>query len=248
MSRVLITGSTDGIGRAAAESLLDAGHEVVVHARTRQRLSAVEDLTSRGAFGVVGDLAHLDQVQDVAEQAHRIGSISAVIHNAGVIDGASLLLVNVVAPYVLAALLRDPGRLVYLSSSMHRSGHADLAGADWSGSKETASYSDSKLLITTLMAAVARLWTSVLANAVDPGWVLTKMGGPSASDDLELGHVTQAWLATTDNPKAHVSGATGTTSAPKSPTPRCTTNDSRTNCSLLSRSTPESTYSTAKST
>ena len=106
MSRVLITGSTDGIGRAAAESLLDAGHEVVVHARTRQRLSAVEDLTARGAFGVVGDLAHLDQVQDVAEQAHRIGSISAVIHNAGVIDGASLLPVNVVAPYVLTALLR----------------------------------------------------------------------------------------------------------------------------------------------
>ncbi len=206
MSRVLITGSTDGIGRAAAESLLDAGHEVVVHARTRQRLSAVEDLTARGAFGVVGDLAHLDQVQDVAEQAHRIGSISAVIHNAGVIDGASLLPVNVVAPYVLTALLRDPGRLVYLSSSMHRSGHADLAGADWSGSKESASYSDSKLLITTLMAAVARLWPSVLANAVDPGWVPTKMGGPSASDDLELGHVTQAWLATTDDPQAHVSG------------------------------------------
>lgn len=206
MSRVLITGSTDGIGRAAAESLLDAGHEVVVHARTRQRLSAVEDLTSRGAFGVVGDLAHLDQVQDVAEQAHRIGSISAVIHNAGVIDGASLLPVNVVAPYVLTALLRDPGRLVYLSSSMHRSGHADLAGADWSGSTETASYSDSKLLMTTLMAAVARVWPSALANAVDPGWVPTKMGGPSASDDLELGHVTQAWLATTDDPRAHVSG------------------------------------------
>ncbi|WP_020112884.1 SDR family NAD(P)-dependent oxidoreductase [Rhodococcus sp. 114MFTsu3.1] len=206
MSRVLITGSTDGIGRAAAESLLDAGHEVVVHARTRQRLSALEDLTARGAFGVVGDLAHLDRVQDVAEQAHRIGSISAVIHNAGVIDGVSLLPVNVVAPYVLTALLRDPGRLVYLSSSMHRSGHADLTGADWSGSKETASYSDSKLLVTTLMAAVARLWPLVPANAVDPGWVPTKMGGPSASDDLELGHVTQAWLATTDDPQAHVSG------------------------------------------
>ncbi|KQU28529.1 MULTISPECIES: SDR family NAD(P)-dependent oxidoreductase [unclassified Rhodococcus (in: high G+C Gram-positive bacteria)] len=206
MSRVLITGSTDGVGRAAAVSLLDDGHEVVVHARTRQRLSAVEDLTTRGASAVVGDLAHLDQVQSIAEQAHHIGAVDAVIHNAGIIDGPSLLPVNVVAPYVLSALMGSPERLIYLSSSMHRGGDRNLARADFSGTRKTVSYSDSKLFVTTLMAAVARRCTSVLAHAVDPGWVPTKMGGPSASDDLALGHVTQAWLATTDDPEALVSG------------------------------------------
>lgn len=206
MSRVLITGSTDGIGRAAAVSLLDDGHEVVVHARTRQRLNAVEDLTSRGASIVVGDLAHLDEVQDIAEQARRIGTVDAVVHNAGIIDGPALLPVNVVAPYVLTAMMESSKRHVYLSSSMHRSGNVNRVSADLSGSRKMVSYSDSKLLVTTLMAAVARLCPSILAHAVDPGWVPTKMGGPSASDDLALGHVTQAWLATTDNPKALVSG------------------------------------------
>ncbi|MEU6643525.1 SDR family NAD(P)-dependent oxidoreductase [Saccharomonospora sp. NPDC046836] len=205
MSRILITGSTDGVGRAAATSLLDDGHHVVVHARTPQRLAAVGDLTSRGALSVVGDLAHRDEVHGIAEQANRLGPFDAVIHNAGIIDGSSLLPVNVVAPYVLTARI-PASRLIYLSSSMHRGGRADLSHADWSGTRKTASYSDSKLFVTALMAAVARRWPSVLAHAVDPGWVPTKMGGPSASDDLALGHVTQAWLATVDDPEVLVSG------------------------------------------
>jgi NAD(P)-dependent dehydrogenase (short-subunit alcohol dehydrogenase family) len=205
MARILITGSTDGIGRAAAASLLDDGHEVVVHARNDARLAAIDDLLSRGAEGVVGDLVDLDQVRGLAEQANALGPFDAVIHNAGVIDGPALPPVNVVAPYVLTALVPAP-RLVYLSSSMHRGGRADLSQADWSGSRRTLSYSDSKLLVTALMAATARRWPEVLSNAVDPGWVPTRMGGPSASDDLELGHVTQAWLATADDPDALVSG------------------------------------------
>lgn len=205
MSRILVTGSTDGVGRATATSLLDDGHEVVVHARTPERLAAVQDLTSRGAHSVVGDLRDLDEVEGLAEQAHRLGPFDAVIHNAGIIDGRALLPVNVVAPYVLTALI-PTSRLVYLSSSMHRGGRPELSSADWSGSRETASYSDSKLFVTALMAAVARRWADVLAHAVDPGWVPTKMGGPSASDDLALGHVTQAWLTTTSDPEAHVSG------------------------------------------
>ena len=44
------------------------------------------------------------------------------------------------------------------------------------------------------------------SNAVDPGWVPTRMGGPSASDDLELGHRTQEWLVTSDDPRARTSG------------------------------------------
>ncbi|WP_341644853.1 hypothetical protein [Thauera sp. SDU_THAU2] len=44
------------------------------------------------------------------------------------------------------------------------------------------------------------------SNAVNPGWVPTRMGGPSAPDDLRLGHLTQEWLATSDYPEALTSG------------------------------------------
>src|SRR3954452_10246875 len=99
MARVFITGSADGLGRAAARTLLDSGHEVVVHARSQQRLAAVGELVDRGAVPVVGDLADLDQTRHVAEQVNRLGRMDAVIHNAGVYTGRTILPVNVVAPY-----------------------------------------------------------------------------------------------------------------------------------------------------
>ncbi|WP_104139009.1 SDR family NAD(P)-dependent oxidoreductase [Arthrobacter sp. ZGTC131] len=206
MSPILVTGSSDGLGRAAADALLDDGHAVVVHVRSPERLAAVRDLLDRGAQSVVGDLARLDAMLDVVRQANALGRFDAVIHNAGVIGGPSLLPVNVVAPFVLTAEMERPDRLIYLSSSMHRAGHADLDGVDWSGARESRSYSDSKFLVTVLAAAVARLWPEVAAHAVDPGWVPTRMGGPGASDDLRLGHVTQTWLAVTDSPEALRSG------------------------------------------
>jgi NAD(P)-dependent dehydrogenase (short-subunit alcohol dehydrogenase family) len=205
-ARVFITGSADGLGRAAAQTLLEQGHEVVVHARNRDRLTAVRDLLARGAAAVVGDLSDLEETREVAGQVNRLGRMDAVIHNAGVVGGPQVLPVNVVAPYLLTALIHRPKRLVYLSSGMHRGGRASLTGMDWSGHRATGSYSDSKLLVTTLAMAVARRWAEVFSNAVDPGWVPTKMGGPGAPDDLRLGHLTQVWLATSDDPQARTSG------------------------------------------
>ena len=113
--------------------------------------------------------------------------------------------VNVVATYLLTALIERPQRLVYLTSGMHSGGRADLSNVDWTG-RSAGSYSDSKLFVTTLALAVARLWPDVASNAVDPGWVPTRMGGPHAPDDLRLGHLTQEWLATSDEPEARSSG------------------------------------------
>jgi NAD(P)-dependent dehydrogenase (short-subunit alcohol dehydrogenase family) len=206
MARIFITGSTDGLGLATARTLLDQGHDVVVHARNQDRLTAVADLVDRGATTVVGDLAHLDETRQLADQVNRLGSMDAVIHNAGVISGPAVLPVNVVAPYLLTALIQRPQRLVYLSSGMHRGGRPSLSDADWSGERVTASYSDSKLFVTTLAAAIASSWPDVSSNAVDPGWVPTKMGGPGAPDDLRLGHLTQEWLATSDDPEARGTG------------------------------------------
>jgi len=201
----LVTGSADGLGRAAAQTLLEQGHEIVVHARNRDRLTAVRELLDRGAAAVVGDLSDLEETRDVAGQVNRLGQMDAVIHNAGVYTGRHVLPVNIVAPYLLTALIDRPQRLIYLSSSDHRGGKAGLASVDWSG-RTAGSYPDSKLFVTTLAVAVARIWPEVFSNAVDPGWVPTKMGGPDAPDDLRLGHRTQEWLATSEDPEAQTSG------------------------------------------
>ncbi len=142
----------------------------------------------------------------MADQVNRLGRMDAVIHNAGVLGGAQVLPVNVVAPYLLTALIDRPERLIYLSSGMHRGGRASLAGMDWSGDRTTGSYSDSKLFVTAIAVAVAQRWMDTFSNAVDPGWVPTKMGGAGAPDDLRLGHLTQEWLATSDDPEARTSG------------------------------------------
>jgi NAD(P)-dependent dehydrogenase (short-subunit alcohol dehydrogenase family) len=205
MARVFITGSADGLGRLAAQKLLDDGHEVVIHARNNDRLTAVRDLMDRGGMAVLGDLSDLEQTHGVARDVNRHGRMDAVIHNAGVYTGPQVLPVNIVAPYLLTALIARPRRLVYLSTNQHRSGLASLTDTDWSGGR-TRSYPDSKLFVTTLAVAVARLWPDVLSNAVDPGWVPTRMGGPDAPDDLRLGHLTQEWLATSQDPDARTSG------------------------------------------
>ncbi|WP_432118576.1 SDR family NAD(P)-dependent oxidoreductase [Streptomyces sp. bgisy032] len=205
MSRILVTGSADGLGRYAAQALLSGGHEVVVHARNRERAAGLGPLVDRGAGLVVGDFTDREAVRRVADELNGSGPLDAVIHNAGVWSGPAVMPVNVVAPYLLTSLLRGPRRLVYLSSGSHYGGRPSLEGVDWRGAG-AGSYADSKLFVTALAAAVARLRPGVLSNAVDPGWVPTKMGGPNAPDDLELGHRTQEWLVTSDDPEALTSG------------------------------------------
>ncbi|MFD6445382.1 SDR family NAD(P)-dependent oxidoreductase [Promicromonospora sp. NPDC060204] len=204
MSQILVTGSADGLGRLAADALLDQGHDVVVHARNPGRAEALAPLVDRGARLVVGDLGERDDVRELAATLAETPP-DAVIHNAGVWSGRAVMPVNVVAPYLLTALLPGPRRLVYLSSGSHFSGRPVLDGVDWQG-RTPGSYGDSKLFVTALAAAVARLRPGVPSNAVDPGWVPTRMGGAGAPDDLELGHRTQEWLVTSDDPEALTTG------------------------------------------
>ncbi len=197
MTRILVTGSADGLGRATADALLADGHDVIVHARNQDRAETLTDLTGRGAELLVADLSKRQEVLDAAQRLDDGSPIDAVIHNAGVYSGAAVIPVNVVAPYLFTALLRSPTRHVYLSSGMHRGGRLALDRIDWSGDTATGSYSDSKLMVTTLALGIARRWApDVASNAVDPGWVPTKMGGAGATDDFDLGHRTQEWLST----------------------------------------------------
>jgi NAD(P)-dependent dehydrogenase (short-subunit alcohol dehydrogenase family) len=218
MRRVFITGSTDGLGRAAAQTLIAEGHEVLLHARTKQRAAALADLVPRAAGVVIGDLSSAAETRAIADQVNKIGRMHAVIHNAGIYREPSrgstpeghpkILAVNTLAPYMLTALIERPDRLIYLSSGMHRGGSGPLRDIDWKERRwdTDRAYSESKLYVTALALAVARRWPKVLSNAVDPGWVPTKMGGPGAPDDLDMGHQTQTWLAVSDDPAATVTG------------------------------------------
>jgi NAD(P)-dependent dehydrogenase (short-subunit alcohol dehydrogenase family) len=187
----------------------------VLHARNRARTE------SAAGFGetavVVGDLASQKETIAVAEQANAIGGLDAVVHNAGVYDAQRVptpeghsrdLAVNVIAPYLLTVLIGDPSRLVYISSDMHPAGDHSMRDIDWLSRpwRAAQAYSDSKLFVTALALAVARRRREVFSNAVDPGWVRTKMGGPGAPGDLRSGSDTQAWLAAGDDPATEVTG------------------------------------------
>ncbi|MCX4613051.1 MULTISPECIES: SDR family NAD(P)-dependent oxidoreductase [Streptomyces] len=194
MVLILVTGASSGLGYTTATALAEEGHDVVVHARTPARVTAPAG-GGRWAGVVTGDLAETGEVPGLVRQTAAFGRFDTVIHNAGTMHTPEAATVNVIAPYLLTALMDKPSRLIYLSSSMHRGGSTSLARL----ADGTASYSDSKLWVTTLAMAVADRWEKTAAQAVDPGWVPTRMGGPGATDDLAAGHQTQVWLATHDD-------------------------------------------------
>jgi len=217
MARVFISGSSTGLGLLAARWLHARGHEVTLHARNEQRTVDLRAALPQAEV-VLGDLSRIADMRRVAEQVNTLGRHDAVIHNAAVYrqpdrietdDGLSLTFaVNVLAPYLLTALIERPDRLVYLTSGLQNGAVPDLRDAQWARRRWNwlQAYSDSKLFDTMLAFGVARRRPDTRSNAVSPGWVPTRMGGAGAPDDLDLGAETQAWLAAGDDPATAVTG------------------------------------------
>ena len=219
MASIWVTGSSAGIGQETALALVNGGHRVVLHARSNERAADAQKGVPGAAAVVIGDLSSLDETRALAAAAEAQGPFDAVVHNAGIGGGNGkraltedgldpVFQVNVLAPYVLTALMPRPRRLVYLSSGLHYQGVFDpdeLERQRRPGDGMKA-YSDSKLCDVLLAFAVARLWPSTLSNAVDPGWIRTRMGGRGAPGLVSRGAETPVWLATSDEPSALVSG------------------------------------------
>ncbi|KAL2408050.1 Short-chain dehydrogenase chyC [Exophiala dermatitidis] len=221
MARILITGSSDGLGSLAARALVQRGHSVVLHARNDQRAQDARTACPGAETCLVADLSDLSQTKKLAEDANRLGPFDAVVHNAGLYTGPygktkegwpSIVAVNTIAPYVLTCLLQPkPNRLVFVSSGLHSGGDATLKDFTWpergeQGFQDFQAYADTKLHNILLASAFATRWPSVQSNSLDPGWVPTKMGGRSASGDLNAAVDTYVVLAEGEGPAKGISG------------------------------------------
>ena len=217
MAKIFITGSSDGLGLLTAKELVTMEHQVVLHARNDDRAKSAKKQVPGAEDIVTGDLSNMDETKRLAEKANKLGPFNVIIHNAGIYhipnnarseDGLPLIFaVNSLAPYILTAMINRPERLIYLSSGLHIHGYAgiDRLNAVFEGSN-FPTYSDTKLHDLILALTVARKWPNVVSNAVDPGWVPTKMGGSGAPGSLTEGYGTQVWLAVSQDKEAIMSG------------------------------------------
>ncbi|GAB7360069.1 hypothetical protein MBLNU230_g7589t1 [Neophaeotheca triangularis] len=218
MARIFITGSSDGIGQAAAKILCEQGHEVYLHARNAERASQAKTAVPGAKDVLIADLSKQDETKELANQVNKLGKLDTIVHNAGLgfqqpysksAEGfATVFAVNSLAPYILTCLMNKPKRILYMSSSLHMGGDGSLDDIAWTSRswKGFEAYSDSKLHNVMLALAVSKRFKDVHSNAMDPGWVQTKMGGAGAPGDVAPPSRLLAEYAAGEHKLAGVSG------------------------------------------
>jgi len=141
MARILITGSTDGFGLEAARQLVERNHTVYLHARNQERANDVKAKCPGAAGVLIADLTSVTETRKLAEEANAIGTFDAIIHNAGLFLGPfrktpdtgmpAMVFVNLIAPYILSCLLKQPKRLIFISSTLHKQADTDVKDIFW---------------------------------------------------------------------------------------------------------------------
>lgn len=228
MVRVFITGSSDGIGQAAAKLLADQGHQVTLHARNADRAATARAAVPKAQGVLTGDLSSIAETKKLAQDANAAGPFDAIVHNAGIGYGSTsskeitadnisaVFAVNTLAPYILTCLMDRPtSRLLFMSSDSHYGGDESLRNAP-----KSHSYGDSKLQDVMLANAFARRWSDIQVVSMHPGWVRTKMGGMAAPGGVDKSAKALANWAAGEGPLAKLrSGAFVTTSGEDSTHP-----------------------------
>lgn len=201
---ILITGATDGIGRAAALKLSKAGHTLLVHGRSQEKLEAVLAELGDGATGYLADLGDLEQVREMAAVVREAQpSLDVLINNAGVLkvprttaeSGLDVrFVVNTLAPVLLCEhllpIIPDDGRVLNLSSAAQSPvALSALRGLEHLPDMEA--YAQSKLALTMLTRQMAQERPSgPVFIAINPGSLLaTNMvrdGFGVAGNDLSI--------------------------------------------------------------
>ncbi|BDW85954.1 MULTISPECIES: SDR family NAD(P)-dependent oxidoreductase [Roseicyclus] len=194
----LVTGGNRGIGRAIAAGLVARGHRVVIGVRDLEAGRAVAEEIGAQAFRM--DVA---RIESLAAAVDKIGGVDVLVNNAGVLIDTSMLedsggfhmsldvmlrgpyeLIRACAPHMGA---RGWGRIVNVSSEW---------GSFAQGLEGPGAYGVAKAGLNALTKALVRdLPQGVKINAVDPGWVRTRMGGEAATRSPEKGAETAIWLA-----------------------------------------------------
>ncbi|CAF3540004.1 unnamed protein product [Fusarium graminearum] len=212
MARILITGSTDGFGFEAARQLIERKHQVYLHARNQERADEVKTKLPGAAGVLIADLTTVAETRKLADEANAIGTFDAVILNAGLLYGPfrksdlgvpASVFVNLVSPYIFAALLNPPKRLIFIASVLHHEADTSLKDIFWleRGEKEWKdfpAYCDAKFHVVLLVNAIARRFKDTSVIAVHPGYVPTKLAGQDAPGKMEDGIETYVMLAEGD--------------------------------------------------
>ena len=192
---------------------------MVLHARNAERAEDARRALPKAEAVVIGDVETIAGAKDIASQANALGRFDAVIHNAAVgyheghhvtSDGLPhVFAINTLSAYILTALVEQPKRLVYLSSGMHHHANANLNDILWKKRRWNGStaYAESKLHDAMLAlpplpgvgpASSRTRWSPVGCR---PRWA-----APARPTDIDQAHLTQVWLAASDDPKADVTG------------------------------------------
>jgi retinol dehydrogenase 14 len=196
---ILITGSTDGIGRQAALEIAALGATVLVHGRDAQRgkyvVEEIRTATGNKNVGLlIADFSSMAEVRRMAaEVQQRCGALHVLVNNAGVFmnerrlteDGFEMTFtVNHLAPFLLTNLLlgllqkSSPARIITVSSVAHTRGKLDFENLH--GEKHFGGYSAyalSKLanVLFTYELSGMLAGTGITSNCLHPGVIGTKL-------------------------------------------------------------------------
>ena len=193
---ILITGSTDGIGKLTAINLAKLGNTIYLHGRSEEKLKTViseikEVSGNKNIDGFVADFSDLNDVFKMAEQIkNEVPKIDVLINNAGIFKTSSLLIkngldirmvVNYLAPYLLTNKIlpniknADAPRIINLSSAA-QSPVSEMVLIGKEQQSQNATYAQSKLALTMWSFYLAKEEPEITVIAVNPGSLLnTKM-------------------------------------------------------------------------